>query len=264
MAIDRESAEAYTSRAMARMIFDWNWEAAHADFARAIKRDPGYATAHQWYSLLLLVQGPQEESLEEIGRAGGLDISSRVISKSVASRYYYLGQYDRAIERCNATIELDPNYSLAHYWLGLALTQKGRYEAAEKAIKDGYWLSSAAVNYEDAYQDFRGSVAMLASLAYLYGTSGRNAEARRILKRLEAERRRGQRYVSAVGIASVYTGLGDHGQAIRWLETGLRERACEMIFVHVDPVFTLLDSHPRFGQILQKVGLSRLPRRTGR
>jgi class 3 adenylate cyclase/Tfp pilus assembly protein PilF len=257
---DKGSAGAYAARAMAAMIFDWNWEDARANFARAIDLDPSYATARQWYSLFLIVQGPREKSMEEIGRAGGLDISSRVISKSAGGRYYYLGQYDDAIERCNETIKLDPNYSLAHYWLGLALTQKRDYKTAEKAIQDGYWLSSDAANFDEALKGFRGSAGMLASLGHLYAVSGQKAKAEKILERLHSERARGPRYVSAVGIASVYVGLGKRDRAIQWLETGLTERACEMIFLHVDPVFAPLDRNSRFLQILGAIGLPRFPR----
>jgi len=42
----------------------------------------------------------------------------------------YMRQYDEAIEQYRKTLELDPNFFLAHVWLGMSYEQKGMYEEA--------------------------------------------------------------------------------------------------------------------------------------
>src|SRR5215472_11883402 len=39
-------------------------------------------------------------------------------------------QYDRAIEQLRKTLELDPNYTSAHHYLGQTYAEKGMYEEA--------------------------------------------------------------------------------------------------------------------------------------
>jgi tetratricopeptide (TPR) repeat protein len=62
----------------------------------------------------------------------------------------------------------------------------------------------------------------LAYLAHLYGTNGRKEEARKILSQLLGTRK--QHYVDAYCLAIAYVGLGDHAEAMNWLEQGYRDQ----------------------------------------
>ena len=53
--IDDLLAEAYNARAWVKFIFDCDWQGAEREFKRAIALNPGYSTAHQWYSLFFNV-----------------------------------------------------------------------------------------------------------------------------------------------------------------------------------------------------------------
>ena len=55
-----------------------------------------------------------------------------------------------------------------------------------------------------------------------YGTSGRREDAEKILVKLRESR--AQRFTPAYSLALVCVGLGDHEQAINWLEESYRER----------------------------------------
>jgi TolB-like protein/DNA-binding winged helix-turn-helix (wHTH) protein len=57
LALDDNLAEAHASLAFALDLYGWDWEAAETEYQRAIKLDPGYATAHQWYSWHLMMMG---------------------------------------------------------------------------------------------------------------------------------------------------------------------------------------------------------------
>ena len=53
--IDDTLAEAHTSLALVRYLFDWQWSAAEQGFQRAIELNPNYATAHHWYGEYLVL-----------------------------------------------------------------------------------------------------------------------------------------------------------------------------------------------------------------
>src|SRR5262249_30806091 len=48
-----ETAEARSSLAYSKENFDWDWDGALREFRRSIELNPAYATARQWYGMLL-------------------------------------------------------------------------------------------------------------------------------------------------------------------------------------------------------------------
>ena len=96
-----------------RKEHDFNWAGAEAEFKRALEVNPNYATAHQWYGLLLEDVGRLEEARRQIETARGLDPLSLVIQVNVGDLYEALHEFDRAIDEYRKVEEMDPNFALA-------------------------------------------------------------------------------------------------------------------------------------------------------
>ena len=78
--IDPGLAEAHASLGLIRSIYDWDWVEAERHYQRAFDLNPGYATAHHWYSVdYLTLLGRFEEAFEEIDLAERLDPLSPII-----------------------------------------------------------------------------------------------------------------------------------------------------------------------------------------
>jgi len=56
-------------------------------------------------------------------------------------------------------------------------------------------------------------------------------------------------------VAAVYAGLGDQNRAFDWLNKGIEERSASMVFLKIDPFFDSLHAHPRFQDLLRRIGL---------
>ena len=84
LALDDSLGEAHASLAFALDLYGWDWEAAEKEYKRAIKLNPGYATAHQWYAWHLIVMGRNSEGIAELRKAESLDPLSLIISADVA------------------------------------------------------------------------------------------------------------------------------------------------------------------------------------
>src|SRR6185369_17459902 len=95
-------------------LYDWNWESAEAEFKRAIELNPGYATAHHWYSWHLAVLGRIDEAIAEMRRAANLDPLSLIISADLAEVLLVGRQDEQSIQQSLSTIALDPAFSVAH------------------------------------------------------------------------------------------------------------------------------------------------------
>ena len=92
----------------AALLYDWDWAGAEAGFRRAIALNPNYASAHHFYSILLMTAGRQAEAAAEIRRARELDPLSLIINDVQGWIYYEVRQYDQAIQQYKSTLEIDP------------------------------------------------------------------------------------------------------------------------------------------------------------
>jgi tetratricopeptide (TPR) repeat protein len=237
--LDKTLAEAHTSLACVAAVYDWDWPAAEESFQRAIRLAPGYATAHQWYAVNCLT--PQmrfEEAAAELQTARELDPLSLPVSTSLAIRLFYAREYAAAAEQCRRVLEIDPEFGLARFFLGLCQAEEGR---PGEAVQE---LRAAARARRDE---------MLAGLGYTYGRYGAKEEARTILEEM-VERSR-QRYVSPALIAQVQVGLGDLESALEWLERACEVHATELAWLRVRPFFERLHGEPAFGELLERLGL---------
>ena len=96
LALDDSLGEAHASLAgtLHRPVADI--PRAEAEFKRAIELNPGYATAHQWYAIMLAEEGRDREALEHAERAVALDPLAGVMQQTLGLVNYFGRRYDRA------------------------------------------------------------------------------------------------------------------------------------------------------------------------
>ncbi len=103
LAIDNMLAEAWTSRAFVRYVFGWEWEAAQADFSRALELDPASVLTHHWYADYLTTLGRHDEAIRE-SHAGG---RARPVLGPCQSSCRLVVLLCPAVRRCDRTAEED-------------------------------------------------------------------------------------------------------------------------------------------------------------
>jgi TolB-like protein/Tfp pilus assembly protein PilF len=178
LALDDSLAEAHTSLAFVNWVYDWDWNAAAAEFTRALELDPGYATAHDWYAYYLASLGNFQEAIAHITEAQRLEPVSLSINTDVGEIYYWSGQYDRAVAALDEVLRVEPDFAMARNILGLTYLKVGRTTEAIAELEAANRLAS----------DPR----MLSALGYAYGiakASGRAEEIRRAGRVLEGRPR---------------------------------------------------------------------------
>jgi TolB-like protein/DNA-binding winged helix-turn-helix (wHTH) protein/Tfp pilus assembly protein PilF len=238
LALDDSLGEAHTSLAFALDLYGWDWETAEAEYKLAIKLNPGYATAHLWYAWHLILMGRDSEGLFELRKAESLDPLSLIISADIADALCIAHLFDEAVQQSKKTLQMDPNFAIGHYELGQAFEQKHLHD-------------QAIAEFQRAIEISGHSGVLDSSLAYVYGVLGRKEEAIKIAKDLEAQR--DQNPSAEANIALIYVGLGDHDQAMSWLNKGYETRFNPSILLR--PAFDSLQSDARFKELLRRVGL---------
>jgi serine/threonine-protein kinase len=242
LAVAPNLAEAYACRGCVRAVIDWAWASAEEDFRRAIELSPGYALAHHWYAINLLVPvGRFGEAIASLHRALDLDPLALPVKTSMGMQYYFSRRYEEAVQELTRTLDLDEHFGTAHLFLAASLTELARYDEARG-------------EFRDALRDSGDSPEILAGLGYLYGVSGDAENARATLDRLTTLA--SDRYVSPVRLAEVHVGLGDAASALELLQQARSERAADLAWAAVRPTFARLHGEPGFEQILREMGLT--------
>jgi tetratricopeptide (TPR) repeat protein len=138
--LDDELAEAYASRAMVAVYYEWDWEGGEKGFRRAIQLNPQYANAHVWYGGLLIAMERFDEAVNEINRALKLEPLSPACHAMAGFPLYFMRHYDDAIEKYKKAIELESS-STFHWYLGNAYLHKNMYKEAIGEFKEANALS---------------------------------------------------------------------------------------------------------------------------
>ena len=111
--LDDTLAEAHTSLACI-LSAKWDWIRAEEEFAKALRINPNYMTAHHWYSIHLAYLGRLDEAIREAKIAEELDPLSPMIHTYAGIVYLHARQYDVAMKEHEKALELDPNFVPAH------------------------------------------------------------------------------------------------------------------------------------------------------
>jgi TolB-like protein/DNA-binding winged helix-turn-helix (wHTH) protein len=231
IALDDSLAEAHASLAMVRAAYDWDWNGSEQEFHRSIDLNPNYATAHQWYGLLLASLGRFQEAEVEVRRAQQLEPLSPIINMAVAEVFTWERRYDDAIAEYKKIIALDPTFSGAYGNLAEVYAQKHMY--------------SEALTMWNQKCNLTGEMEYAREMHKLYKRSGYPGILQAELNYELAARASGE-YSNPVGIAEDYAALGDTPHALEWLQKAYEEHSSGMQFLNTDAHFDSLRSNPKF------------------
>jgi TolB-like protein/DNA-binding winged helix-turn-helix (wHTH) protein/Tfp pilus assembly protein PilF len=235
--LDDSLSEAHNSLAFCLDGFDWDFETAGKEFRRAIQLNPGYATAHHWYAWHLSLVGRNSEAIAEMRKAENLDPLSLIINADLAELLLIAHLPDESIQESRKTMEMDANFALAHNQLAQAYLAK-------------HMFGEAIAEMQTAIQLSGGSPTFTANLARAYATSGQTAAAVGLLNDLKKDSASGD---ASAEIAMIYAALGNHDEAMNWLEKSYQERFNPGVLLR--PGFDPLRSDPRFQELVRRIGL---------
>jgi serine/threonine-protein kinase len=235
LAIDSTLSEAHCSLADVRKEGYWDWVGAEKEFRRAIELNPRYATARQWYSENLMVQGRNEEGLAEAIQAFELEPSSVIIGNNLGLQYLMSRRYDEAIAQLKKTIEQDPTHPSPHINLASAYFLTSSYRAAASE------LQQSGMSIE---------LRQLVSEAWLDTT---NAAA--VVRKVDSFTERNRDTPPSL-LVRIYATLNQRDRTFLWLEKCYSAHQPELIYIIRHPLLDRFLPDPRYSTILKNMGLA--------
>lgn len=230
-------AESQTSYAFMKFWIDWDWPSAEAAFRRAIELDPSYPLAHRLLGIVLAHKGHLEKAGNSMRRARELDpllAGHHALSSQIA---FMARDYSAALQFAKQSIAIDPEFWIGHMQLGQVFEQLGEPQHALDALNDAARLSG-------------GNSKAIALRGYIFARTSRASEARQLLQMLEAAAC--ERYVPPYATALIYAGLGEHDQALNWLDRAFDIRDVHLFFLPNDVKWDPLRQEPRFISLVKR------------
>jgi tetratricopeptide (TPR) repeat protein len=240
--IDPNLAEALTTLACARAIYDCEWGDADCQFRAAIAMDPHYAVARQWYGFCLCATGDFDAGQQQLRDALVLDPLSPMIETQMAAGFYVERRYEDAIRICERVLDTDPYFWAARLFLGLCHDCLGH-------------AGDAIASLRKASEYSGGTPLALSSLIYSLARAGAEDEATALLSDLLLRSSTG--YVPAYCFALISCGLARNDEAIRRLEEAHAERSPAVaLWLKGEPRLDPLRQEPRFQHLLHSMNLA--------
>ena len=157
----------------------------------------------------------------------------------LTSSGYNMDKYEAAQPYAEQAVALDPDFAIAHWFVGQNYARQGLY-------------SEAVPHYEQAVMRDE-SPYLMGLLGFAYAKSGRVDEAHSVLERLDELA--ATRYVSPIQRAEVYAGLGDLDRSFELMERAYEERAGELTRLRHFQWVEDVEQDPRFAELLRRIGI---------
>ena len=237
LSIDPELPEAHTSLALVKLGADWNSAEAQAQFKRALELDPTQTLARIYYAWLLVLMGDPGTANMHVRIALELDPMSPLVRTGAAYMLFLSRQYEGAVSECKKALEIDANFIIAIYVMGMCRIQQARFTEGIELMERAVSMAHRAPFY-------------LALLGNFYARAGLPERAREILH--ELEQCPADVYVPPHAFAYVYAGLGEMDAAFAWQTKAFDDGASP--FNYFSPVIEVMQSDPRHEAEVRRMG----------
>ncbi|HZW85300.1 MAG TPA: tetratricopeptide repeat protein, partial [Nitrososphaerales archaeon] len=237
--LDDTSAEAHASLGFAAFGHSRDAKASEAEFRRSIELSPSYASAYQWFAVILAYTGREKASLEMGLRALELDPLSPQIATFAGIAYAGVENYDLAEKQFLRALDLQPGFLPALYNLTYTFWQEGKFADAEKQIEE---------NFARDKNDYSHKL----SLAIQYALTGRAAEARAVLTDADASPHLPHQYDFMRVL--LYIALGEIDRAVSLTEEEFERDAGWIGTIGFDPLLAPIRSNPKVQSMLMRFG----------
>jgi tetratricopeptide (TPR) repeat protein len=244
--LDPNHAESHLSLATIKFFHNWDFDGAEVSLSRALSLSLNSSLINQVHGWLLIAKGEFDKAMEKMQQALALDPLSLPLMSNLGDAYCFAGRFDEALAQYDKIIELDPRYRRGFEGRGIVYLAMGE---SEKAVSD----------FEQYHKLVGHPLKGLSSLGHAYAAAGKMDKALECLEKIKQREREEPGVVLHMDFAFIYSGMKDFDNAFFHLNKTYEQRigiAClGMIFCIRYPMLNELKSDPRFKELTGKMGI---------
>jgi TolB-like protein/Tfp pilus assembly protein PilF len=239
--IDETLPEAHATLGQILTRYDWDWVGAEEHFRRAIELNPGYATAHHWYSDVYLYQGRYAQAARELEQARALDPMSVTVCRNLGIVLCYSGQVHRGLAVLGDALEMDPSQVYTHLFLGRVYLDESRCEDALREFAQEEAIAKGSHLWARAYS------------IWAYAKMGELEQAgKHLAEMVELSHRQ---YISPTILGLTHFVVGQSDAGFDLLDQAWRERDPWLPWINLPGMADSVRMDPRYRTILKKINL---------
>jgi tetratricopeptide (TPR) repeat protein len=220
-------------------------ENSEEEFRTAISLNPSYASAHHWYSWLLLGTGRLKEGLDEIIKAAELDPLSNVINLNLARAFEDAGRRDDMMSVLNKLVQIEPGFPLAYLFRC--------YGQAIRGLRN-----ESLADVEMFYKLTRNECGHKVLRAECEALLGNKEEALRLIEDAIPLVETSHEPFSS---AWVYATIGDRNSFFEWINWSIERKIVKPFEFATDlryiDIFKAVREDPRIVEVFRKLNLPR-------
>jgi adenylate cyclase len=246
--LDPNHAESHLSLAAIKFYHNWDFEGAEASLEKALSMSLNSSLINQVHGWYLIAKGDFDKAIEKMEQAVQLDPLSLPLICNLADAYAFADRFPEAVECYNKALDMDPAFRRAYEGRGMVYLIN---KEMDKAIRD-----------LETYQRLIGDPQKgLTTLGHAYAITGQHEKAFELIARLKEREKNNPGTLLYIDYAFIYLGLKDYDKAFYYLNKSYEERtgiAClGMIFCIRYPMLKEMRSDPRFKELTDKMGLDK-------
>ncbi|MDE3236446.1 MAG: tetratricopeptide repeat protein [Bacteroidota bacterium] len=234
--IDSASSHAYSELGRMNLFYEYKFDEALKNFAKAIKYDSTNAANYAYYGETLALQGKWDEAQQWLGKANKISPNDASVLVTTGWYYHWQRKYDTAEQYFN---KINPESWARAFYLCLNDIAKGKAAQGVEILK----------SFDPSGNGILANGGTKALLAYALIKSGQIDEARKLLKKTE-ELNQVVNYRSAI----CYVALGEYDKAFELLNNELNEQHDNwLIWLKYDNAWDAVHNDKRYKEVLKKM-----------
>ena len=235
IALNKNLAIGYIELGDLNLYQDFEWKRAEDNYQQALSLEPGNADV--LYGLgggLYFAIGRWDNAIRLMKECIEIDPLKPLYFLNLGNILTHAGRLDESIAYFKKTLELNPQFQRAHFYLGRSYLLMGKPEMALKEMQ------------KENFEVFR-----IFGIAMAYYAANRHKEADEVLRDFSDRFQNEWSYL----LAELYAFRGEKDKAFIWLKNAYEKNDGWLVFLKGDPLLKTLKNDSRYTAFLKKMNL---------
>jgi serine/threonine protein kinase len=241
--LDPDLAFAHMQYGMYKLYLEWDWAGAENELKRALELEPNNADIYAGLASYYGNIGKYDKGFEANRKAQSLSPLAMDLKNQKVWLCFHSRSYEKGIKYVNDLIDVESQNTNWNYWLAIFYVAQ---KDCKKAMVECNKIEKAVegLDSKDIHE-------LLAVFGWINGKCGDQNKAKDYLNKLLSI----DHWIDPGEVAVSYIGLGNNGEAIKWIEKAIEQKSKYCFYIKHAPVFDPLRDNLPFQKLISRINL---------